>query len=339
MATEADTCRTLITPKLQAAGWENDPHSIAEQRNFTDGRIVVRGNRAERRKGKRADYLLRYTRDMPIAVVEAKSEDEEAAAGLQQSKDYAEILKLKFAYATNGTTIIEFDYITGLERKIQNFPTPAELWARLRAAEILGDAATVTRLLTPFNLTSGKIPYYYQEIAIYRVVQAILQGKRRVLLTMATGTGKTVVAFQICWKLWSSKWNAKGDPTRKPRILYLADRNFLVDDPKDKTFSAFGDARHKIEGGIVTHGRELYFATYQSIAKDERRPGLYKEFAPDFFDLIIVDECHRGSAKEDSNWREIFEYFQPAYQLGMTATPLRDDNRDTYLYFGNPIYT
>jgi type I restriction enzyme R subunit len=156
---------------------------------------------------------------------------------------------------------------------------------------------------------------------------------------MATGTGKTVVAFHICWILWSSKWNAKGDPTRKPRILYLADRNFLVDDPKDKIFAPFGDARHKIEGGVAVFSRELYFATYQSIAKDERRLGLYKEFPPDFFDLIIVDECHRGSAKEDSNWREILEYFQPAYQLGMTATPLRSENRDTYLYFGNPIYT
>ena len=159
------------------------------------------------------------------------------------------------------------------------------------------------------------------------------------LLTMATGTGKTDVAFQICWKLWSSKWNAKGDPTRKPRILYLADRNFLVDDPKDKTFSAFGDARHKIEGGNAVFSREMYFATYQSIAEDENRPGLYKEFARDFFDLVIVDECHRGSAKEKSNWREILEYFEPAYQLGMTATPKREDNRDTYLYFGNPIYT
>ena len=186
MGTEADTCRTLITPKLQAAGWDSEPHSIAEQRYFTDGRIVVRGNKAERRKGKRADFLLRYTRDFPIAVVEAKSEDEEAAAGMQQSKDYADILKLKFAYATNGIEIIEFDFITGLERKIQNFPTPAELWARLRAAEKLADDSVVQRLLTPFNLTSGKIPHYYQEIAIHRVVQAILQGKRRVLLTMAT---------------------------------------------------------------------------------------------------------------------------------------------------------
>lgn len=339
MATEADTCRTLITPKLQAAGWESDPHSIAEQRTFTDGRIVVRGNRSERRKGKRADYLLRYTRDFPIAVVEAKPDDEPAATGLQQAKDYAEILKLKFAYATNGLEIIEHDYITGLERIIPNFPTPAELWSRLRTAEKLTDDAVAQCFLTPSNLTTGKEPRYYQRIAIDRAVQSILQDKRRILLTMATGTGKTVVAFQICWRLWSSKWNAKGDPTRKPRILYLADRNFLVDDPKDKTFSVFGDARHKIEGGVVTHSRELYFATYQSIAKDERRPGLYKEFAPDFFDLIIVDECHRGSAKEDSNWRDILEYFAPAFQLGMTATPLRDDNRDTYLYFGNPIYT
>jgi type I restriction enzyme, R subunit len=339
MPTEADTCRKFVVPKLQAAGWDSDPHSIAEQRSFTDGRIVVRGSKAERKKKKRADYLLRYTRDFPIAVTEAKAEYKKAVDGLQQAKEYAEILDLKFAYATNGKEIIEFDFITGIERVIETFPSPGELWLRLRAVKKLTDDTVADRFLTPANLTSGKEPRYYQRIAIDRAVQAILQGRKRVLLTMATGTGKTDVAFQICWKLWFSKWNAKNDPTRKPRILYLADRNFLVNDPKDKTFSAFGDARHKIEGGLVVHSRELYFATYQSIAKDERRPGLYKEFAPDFFDLIIVDECHRGSAKEDSNWREILEYFQPAYQLGMTATPLRDENRDTYLYFGNPVYT
>ena len=325
-------------PKLQAAGWDSDPHSIAEQRSFTDGRIVVRGSKGERKKKKRADYLLNYTRDFPLAVTEAKAEYKKAADGMQQAKEYREILDLKFCYSTNGKEIIEFDSLTGIERPVATFPTPAELWSRLMAAEKLAKDS-VERVLTPFNLSNGKIPYYYQRIAIDRVVRAILKGKKRVLLTMATGTGKTVVAFQICWKLWSSKWNAKGDPTRKPRILYLADRNFLVDDPKDKTFSGFGDARFKIEGGVVVHSRELYFATYQSIAKDERRPGLYKEFAPDFFDLIIVDECHRGSAKEDSNWREILEYFSPAYQIGMTATPLRDETRDTYLYFGNPIYT
>jgi type I restriction enzyme R subunit len=154
---------------------------------------------------------------------------------------------------------------------------------------------------------------------------------------MATGTGKTAVAFQICWKLWNTRWNRTGEH-RRPKILYLADRNILIDDPKDKMFTTFGDARWKIENGEVNKGREMYFAIYQAIAKDEHRPGLYKEYAKDFFDLIIVDECHRGSAKDDSNWREILRYFQPAYQLGMTATPLREDNRDTYRYFGNPIY-
>lgn len=335
---EADACRKFVVPKLQAIGWDDDPHSIAEQRYFTDGRIVVHSNQAKRRQGKKADYILCYTRDFPIAVVEAKATYKQAADGLQQAKDYAQILDLKFAYATNGESIVEFDFLTGKELELANFPTPDELWARLRAGEHIADDANAERLLAPANLTTGKEPRYYQRIAIERAAESIFKGKRRVLLTMATGTGKTVVAFQICWKLWSSKWNAKSDPTRKPRILYLADRNFLVDDPKDKIFSPFGDARWKLENGIVTHGREMYFATYQSIAKDANRPGMYKQFAPDFFDLIIVDECHRGSAKDDSNWREILEYFAPAYQLGMTATPLRDENRDTYLYFGNPIY-
>lgn len=246
MSTEADTCRTLVLPKLYSAGWADE--QIAEQRTFTDGRIVVRGNRATRRAGKRADYLLRYTRDQFLAVVETKPEDEPAATGLQQARDYAQILGLRFAYATNGREIIEFDFITGIERPgLTAFPTPEELWSRLRGAEKL-TATAINHLLAPANFTTGKEPRYYQRIAIDRAVQSIVQGKKRVLLTMATGTGKTVVAFQICWKLWASKWNAKGDPTRKPRILYLADRNFLVDDPKDKTFSMFGDARHKIEG-------------------------------------------------------------------------------------------
>ena len=184
---------------------------------------------------------------------------------------------------------------------------------------------------------SGKTLRYYQEIAVHRAVQAVLQGRPRILLTMATGTGKTFVAFQICWKLWSARWNRTGD-YRRPRILYLADRNILIDDPMAKTFTPFGDARWKIEGGVANKSREMYFAIYQAIARDERRPGLYREYSPDFFDLIIVDECHRGSAKDDSNWREILEYFEPAFQIGMTATPLRQDNADTYRYFGDPIY-
>ena len=337
LSTEADTCRKYVLPKLIDAGWDNEPHSFTEQRTFTDGRIVVSGDKIYRRPQKRADYLLRFTRDFPIAVIEAKAEYKSPGAGLQQAKEYAEILGLKFAYSTNGHGIIEFDYLTGHERELPLFPAPDELWARLCSSQALNEKAA-DRLLAPFNLLSGKTPRYYQEIAINRAVQAILQGKRRILLTMATGSGKTDVAFQICWKLWSIRWNRTGEH-RRPKILYLADRNVLIDDPKDKIFTPFGEARHKIENGEAVKSREMYFAIYQAIAKDERRPGLYREYAPDFFDLIIVDECHRGSARDESNWREILEYFEPAYQLGMTATPRREDNRDTYLYFGNPLYT
>lgn len=183
----------------------------------------------------------------------------------------------------------------------------------------------------------GKALRYYQEIAINRVIQAILNDQHRILLNMATGTGKTDVAFQICWKLWSVRWNRANEP-RRPRILFLADRSILVDDPKDKQFAPFGDARWRIEGEAIK-SREMYFATYQAIARDEHRPGLYCQYSPDFFDLIIVDECHRGSARDESNWREILDYFKPAYQLGMTATLLHEENRDTYDYFGSPVYT
>jgi type I restriction enzyme R subunit len=335
---EADTCRKLVLPKLVASGWDNDPHSFTEQRTFTDGRIVVTGNKVRRRKQKRADYILRYTRDFPIAVVEAKPEDDLPTAGMQQAKDYAETLDLKFAYSTNGHKVVEFDYLSGHERELATFPAPDELWARLRRGSGLADDTVAQRLLTPYFSLAGRHPRYYQEIAINRAVEAILKGQRRVLLTMATGCGKSLVAFQICWKLWSARWNRTGE-YRRPKILYLADRNVLVDDPKDKTFTPFGDARWKIEGGVINKGREMYFAIYQAIAKDERRPGLYKEYPPGFFDLIVVDECHRGSSKDDSCWREILEYFQPAFQLGMTATPKRQDNIDTYRYFGNPVYT
>jgi type I restriction enzyme R subunit len=334
---EADTCRVYVTPRLKEAGWETLPYSITEQHTFTDGRVQFQGNAVSRGERKRADYLLRYTRDFPIAVIEAKPEDTPVGQGMQQARDYAEILGLKFAYATNGHEILEFDFATGEENPISEFPAPQELFKRLRAAEGINDNSVET-LLSPYHHVLGYSPRYYQQIAINRAVQSVLQGNKRSLITMATGTGKTVVAFQICWKLWSSRWNRSGE-YRKPRVLFLADRNVLVDDPKDKTFSPFGDARYKIENGSITKGREIYFAIYQALAKDERRPGLYKEFSPDFFDLIIIDECHRGSARDDSNWREILEYFEPAYQIGMTATPLREDNRDTYSYFGNPIYT
>jgi len=322
---------------MQAAGWDDDPHSIAEQRSITDGRIIPAGKGFVRKPPRRVDYLLRYERNFPLAVIEAKAAWKNAGEGLQQAKEYAEMLGLNFAFATNGREIIEFDYFTGKESLIHTYPTPAELWTRYRAGKRIADDTLATRLLTPMNHIVAKGERYYQEIAVNRAVEGILTGHRRQLLTMATGTGKTAVAFQICWKLWNARWNRTGE-YRRPKILYLADRNILIDQPKDGMFASFGDARWKIQGGVVNLGREMYFAIYQSIARDERRPGLYREFPQDFFDLVIVDECHRGSARDDSNWREILTWFDPAYQLGMTATPLREDNRDTYLYFGNPIY-
>ena len=337
MLSEADTCRKSVVPLLQAAGWDTEPHSIAEQRTITDGRIVPVGKGFVRKPSKRVDYLLRYRRDFPLAVIEAKAANRHAADGLQQAKQYAEMLSLKFAYATNGPEIIEFAYFSGIERTLTTYPTPDALWHRYRAAQRITDQQVADRLLTPFNHDVGKGERYYAQIAVNRSMEAILKGQRRLLLTMATGTGKTAVAFQLCWKLWNSRWN-RTDDYRRPRILYLADRNILVDQPKDGIFAAFGDARYKIESGEVVRSREMYFAIYQALAEDERRAGLFKAFPSDFFDLVIVDECHRGSARDDSAWRVILEHFAPAYQLGMTATPLRAENRDTYLYFGKPLY-
>ncbi len=330
---EADTCRKFVVPALQRAGWDADPHSIAEQRTFTDGRVIPLGTGAKRRKGKRVDYLLRYAPDFPLAVVEAKAAYRVPGDGLQQARDYAISLGLRFAYATNGVGIIEADLETGVEREIAAFPTPQELFNRLRLRREVAE-----RLLTPTFRTPGRTLRYYQDIAVNRAVQAVLEGKERALLTLATGTGKTTVAFQICWKLWQSKWNRKGEH-RPPRILYLADRNILVDQPLKREFAAFGDAALKIENGQAHKSRQMYFAIYQQLADRDGQPGLFRQFAPDFFDLIVVDECHRGSARADSDWRSMLDYFTGATKIGMTATPLREDNRDTYLYFGNPLYT
>lgn len=335
MTTEADTCRKYVLPGLYAAGWGDE--QISEQRTFTDGRIMVAGKKVWRRPQKRADYLLRYRSDLMIAVVEAKASHKYPGDGLQQAKEYAQFLDLKFAYATNGHGIVEHDFLTGKETNLAAFPSPDELWRRLQGHVGLKGVEQERRYLTPSLPVAGKPLRYYQGIAINRVIRAILGGQRHVLVNMATGTGKTDVAFHICWKLWSSRWNRAGEP-RRPRILFLSDRSILVDDPKDKQFAPFGDARWKIQGEAV-QSREMYFATYQAIARDERRPGLYRDYSPEYFDLVVVDECHRGSAREESNWRDILEYFQPAYQFGMTATPLREDNRDTYAYFGSPVYT
>ena len=298
---------------------------------------MVAGTKVWRRPQKRADYLLRYRPSLLLAVVEAKPSYKLPGDGLQQAKEYAEILDLRFAYGTNGHSIAEFDFVSGKETLRATFPSPEELWRRLQVSVGLKTEDQFQRFLAPSLPVPNKPPRYYQEIAINRIIRAILSGQTRVLINMATGTGKTDVAFQICWKLWSTGWNRTGE-ARRPRILFLSDRSILVDDPKAKQFAPFGDAAWKIQGESI-HSREMYFSTYQAIAKDEKRPGLYRDYSPEFFDLIVIDECHRGSAKDDSNWHEILSYFRPAFQLGMTATPLRDENRDTYDYFGNPVYT
>ncbi len=256
MNTEADTCRRFVVPQLQAAGWDTSPHGIQEQRTFTDGRVLFVGGQPKRGRRKRADYLLRYRPDLALAVVEAKPTYLKAADGLQQAKDYAEVLGLKFAYATNGKEIIEFDFFSGLEGVVPTFPTPSALWARQRNGYGLTDDTAAAQLLTPSRPDPEKPLRYYQEIAINRAVQAVLTGKRRSLLTLCTGAGKTAVSFQIAWRLWSAAWNRRGDHM-KPKILFLADRNVLVDDPMARDFAPFGLGRFKIENGEVSLGRDI----------------------------------------------------------------------------------
>lgn len=333
--TEADTCREFVTPKLVEAGWGAAESVIGEQHSFTNGRIMVAGGKVRRGKQRRADYLLYYRRDFPLAVVEAKEVGLPAETGVQQARDYAEMLGLKFAYATNGHRIIEIDYTTGTERDVDRYASPEELWLRLTASIHVPQTETV-HLLEPFNLMSGKVPRYYQRIAIQRVIESILLGQKRILATLATGTGKTCVAFQICWKLWNSRWNRTGE-YRRPKILFLGDRNILVDDPMAKMFAPFGDARHKIAGGDVSQSRDMYFGIYQALSTSTE--DVFRKYRPDFFDLIVIDECHRGSSRDESSWRAVLEYFEPAVQFGMTATPLREESRDSYEYFGNPVYT
>lgn len=333
---EADTCRKFVLPKLKdESNWTDE--QILEQRPFTAGKIIVIGRVGRRNKAKKADYLLRYSQNFLIAVVEAKREYKTAAEGMQQAKEYAQILGLKFAYATNGQEILEFNFITGLESKIEKFPTATELWDRLNSIEPVKTEIEET-LLKPFVATPGKEIRYYQQIAINKAVKTILEGRQRALLTLATGTGKTTVAFQIIYKLWNNRWNTKGEH-RRPKILFLADRSILVSDPHAKDFALFGDARCLVPEEGLTSSREVYFSTYQSLAEDANRVGAFRTLPRDFFDLIVIDECHRGSSSDDSNWRIILEYFNQSVQLGLTATPLRDDNKDTYAYFGNPLYT
>ena len=328
MVTEADTCRTYILPNLKSAGWEDE--YISEQMVLTPGRIVPIGDRHIRKSGLRPDYTLFIRQNIPIAVVEAKAVYAHPAKGLQQAMQYAEMMGLKFAYSSNGKGIVEHDFITGMERNLDAFPSPDELWDRLKGTlKFENEKDEVDALSNYWQEVNGKTPRYYQQIAINRTINAVIEGQKRILLTMATGTGKTFVAFQIVWRLWRSK--------RKKRILYLADRNVLIDQAKDRTFSPMGQAFQKIKGRAVK-SREVYFALYQALANPVTGENLYEKYPKDFFDLIIVDECHRGSANEAGSWRKILDYFNDATQIGMTATPKRTDNADTYEYFGDPIY-
>ncbi len=291
--------------------------------------------------------MLEYEPGVPIGVVEAKREFSTPGKGMQQAKDYAQLLDLPFAYSTNGMSIVEDDRNTGIERdKLSAFPSPEVLWARYREWKGIKYDSAADGLLHPFNRSlrnpdgTVKEPRYYQRTAINRAVEAILGGNKRLLLTMATGTGKTFVSMQIVWKLWNSQWVHD----RHPRILYLADRNVLVDQPIEREFEpAFGAGEGspiwKLKGEAKA-GREIYFGLYQQLADSGDQPnGMFRQFSPDFFDLVIVDECHRGSARAESSWRKILNHFSPATQLGMTATPNRDETADTYEYFGGaPLF-
>ena len=338
--TEADTCRNYVLPRLKDAGWNDD--QIVEQYRITDGRIVKIGARHRRGTALRADYVLEFEPGVPIAVVEAKREYSTPGEGMQQAKNYAQLLDVPFAYSTNGVSIVEDDRNTGIERaNLSAFPSPDVLWARYREWKGIKDDSAADGLLLPFNRSlrnadgTVKEPRYYQRTAINRAVEDILAGDKRLLLTMATGTGKTFVSMQIVWKLWNSQW-VHG---RHPRVLYLADRNVLVDQPIEREFKpAFGAGEGspiwKLQGAAKA-GREIYFGLYQQLADGGDKPnGMFRQFASDFFDLIIVDECHRGSARAESSWRKILNHFSPATQLGMTATPKRDETADTYAYFG-----
>ena len=338
---ESKTCRDYVLPRLKAAGWSDD--QILEQYRVTDGRVIAVGKKHQRGEALRADYVLEYRPGVPVAVVEAKREYKIPGKGLQQAKDYAQRLDVPFAYSTNGKGIVEDDRDTGMETdKLVAFPSPEELWARYRAWKGITEDAAANGIVVPFNRAlhnadgGVKEPRYYQRTAINRSVAAILGGRKRILLTMATGTGKTFVSMQIAWKLWRSGWRSP----RNPRILYLADRNILIDQPQSDYFvPAFGEGPVWKLSGEVKAGREIYFALYQALADGGDEPnGIFRQFDPDFFDLVIVDECHRGSANAESSWRAILEHFSPATQLGMTATPKREETVDSYEYFGDPLF-
>ncbi len=340
---EAETRADHIDPALKAAGWGGlEGSRIRREYTITLGRLEGSGRRG---KALIADYVLEY-RNTKLAVIEAKAWDEPLTEGVAQAKDYAGKLAVRFTYSTNGRGIYGIDMETGAEGQVPAFPSPDELWNRTFAK---ANAWRERFASVPFEDKGGSHPSrYYQDIAVERVMQAIAGERQRILLTLATGTGKTFIAFQIAWKLFHSRWSLSGEPTRRPRILFLADRNILANQAYN-AFSAFPeDALVRIEPadikkkGKVPKNGSLFFTIFQTFMSGPPKDGVpspyFGEYPPDFFDFIVIDECHRGGAKDESDWRGILDYFAPAVQLGLTATPKRKDNVDTYAYFGEPVF-
>ena len=329
---EEDIKFQFITPAIEKKGWEKK--NIRMEYAFTDGRVIFQGGVAARKARKRADYLLYSSDNHPIAIVEAKDNNKPIGGGMQQAIDYAEILDVPFAYSSNGDGFLEHDFLTGKEQslKLDEFPTLDQLLQRLYTAKQY--TPTQTKIIEqPYYWDENSYePRYYQRIAINRTIESVAKGENRLLLVMATGTGKTFTAFQIIHRLIKSG--------AKKKILYLADRNILIDQTMAQDFKPFKKIMTKIEHRQMNTAYEIYMALYQQlISYDDNTPDPFQEFAPSFFDLIIVDECHRGSAKEDSEWRRILEYFSTATQIGLTATPKAVEGANNLEYFGEPIYT
>jgi len=333
---ERDICTKYITPAITGAGW--DLHSqIREEVSFTKGRIIVRGKLHTRGEQKRADYILYYKSNIPLAVIEAKENGHSVGAGMQQALNYAETLSVPFVFSSNGDAFLMHDR-TGLADKTEqelalgDFPSPAQLWRRYcqwKGLETLEACRTVE--MPYYDDGTGRAPRYYQANAINNTVEAVAKAQPRILLVMATGTGKTYTAFQIIWRLWKSG--------TKKRILFLADRNILIDQTKNNDFKPFGAAMTKISKRQIDKSYEIYLSLYQAVTGSEEEQNIYKQFSPDFFDLIVIDECHRGSAAEDSAWREILAYFSSATHVGLTATPKETKDVSSIYYFGDPVYS
>lgn len=332
---ERDICSKFINPALEQAGWV--AHQIREEVTFTNGQIMVRGKLHTRGERKRADYVLYYKKNIPLAIIEAKDNNHSIGAGMQQALAYAECLQVPFIFSSNGDGFLFHDQ-TGLFEEVEQelgldeFPSPERLWKLYEQHHGLETPESKHIVEYPYyDDGSGRTPRYYQVNAINKTIEAIARGQNRILLVMATGTGKTYTAFQIIWRLWKAG--------AKKRILFLADRNILVDQTKNKDFKPFGQHMTKISNRMIDKSYEIYLSLYQAVTGSEEEKNIYKQFTPEFFDLIVIDECHRGSAKEDSSWREILEYFSSATHIGLTATPKETKDTSNITYFGDPVYT